>query len=80
MERAPDFGYDDEEVEIQKLLAKKGLEWEWEQKLRNPQVVITRRKTSYNCQQCGKNMNVVDYLVNPVCLSCAKKNQEEWNK
>ena len=43
MEKAPDFGYDDEEVELTKLLEKKGLNWKWEQKFRNSQVIIYKK-------------------------------------
>ena len=43
MEKALDFGYDDEEVELSNLLGKKGLSWKWEKTFRNPQVIIYKK-------------------------------------
>ncbi len=33
------------------------------------------RRMGGRCKQCGKSMNPVDYMVNPVCLNCARENQ-----
>jgi len=30
-----------------------------------------------HCQQCNEEMNPVSWLVNPVCLKCAKKNHKQ---
>jgi len=31
----------------------------------------------YYCEECGKEMNALDYMMNPVCLECAKKKHKE---
>jgi len=32
---------------------------------------------TYRCAQCGKPMNVVDYIVSPVCSECCKRNHQK---
>ena len=32
---------------------------------------------NYHCEQCGKTMNPIDYLIGSVCLECCRKNQAE---
>jgi len=31
----------------------------------------------YRCKQCGREMNVIDWLINEVCLQCARKNHRK---
>lgn len=31
----------------------------------------------YKCEQCGKPMNIIDYLTGHVCHECTVKNQRE---
>ena len=40
MENAPDFGYDDEEVELSRRLKLGGLAWKWSSDLFNPKVEV----------------------------------------
>lgn len=42
IEKAPDFGYDDEEVALDKLLKKEGLRRIWNDSLRNPELIISK--------------------------------------
>lgn len=28
------------------------------------------------CEQCGKSMNPIDYIVGPVCHKCCQRNQK----
>lgn len=42
MNRAPDFGYDDEEVELTRRLKLGGLAWRWSQDMFNPRVEVYR--------------------------------------
>ena len=28
----------------------------------------------YKCEQCGKSMTPLDYIIGSVCLECCKKN------
>ena len=32
------------------------------------------------CVQCGRKMNIVDYLVSSVCRKCAKRNHKKITK
>ena len=32
------------------------------------------------CEQCGKAMNAVEYLMSSVCGKCTRKNQKEMTK
>ncbi len=41
MERSPDFGYDDEEVELAERLLRKGQEWCWSRDVFHPRVLVT---------------------------------------
>lgn len=34
------------------------------------------KTTMFKCDQCGKPMNPVDKLINPVCKQCAVKNHK----
>lgn len=40
MERAPDFGYDDEQVELSRRLREQGKTWRWSDSFTKPQVII----------------------------------------
>lgn len=40
IQKAPDFGYDDEAVELNRRLAQRGQTWEWSKDFFNPTVVI----------------------------------------
>ncbi len=40
----PDFGYDDLEVELDEELKKKGLDWKWQDKMDNPDIVLINRE------------------------------------
>ena len=40
MEAAEDFGYDDEEVELKKLLTARGLNWKWNDSMFSPKVIV----------------------------------------
>lgn len=31
----------------------------------------------YHCEQCGREMNIIEYLIGSVCLDCCRKNQKE---
>lgn len=42
MERAADFGYDDEERELSRRLALGGLAWRWSSDFYNPRVEVYR--------------------------------------
>lgn len=37
----------------------------------------TRKEKKYRCKQCGRAMNVVDYLMGDVCLKCCGKNHSK---
>lgn len=43
MENAPDFGYDDEEVELSRRLKLGGLAWRWSNDMFNPKVVVYKQ-------------------------------------
>jgi hypothetical protein len=87
MENAPDFGYDDEEVELDMLLTKKGLGYTWESTFLKPQIIVFKLTddevrniyaykhitSSYKCKRCGRDMSPVDYYINHVCLACSKE-------
>lgn len=40
MERAPDFGYDDEQIELSRRLREQGKTWRWTQDFHNPRIVV----------------------------------------
>lgn len=31
----------------------------------------------YKCKQCGKEMNIVEYMIGKVCNECCRKNHKE---
>ena len=41
IEKAPDFGYDDEEVELQELCNEKGLFWCWNDSIFKAEILLT---------------------------------------
>ena len=45
-------------------------------KVNEKAMVITAQ---YRCKQCKKAMNPADAMINPVCLSCARKNHKKLN-
>lgn len=34
-------------------------------------------KLEYHCKQCGKEMTLLEFMVNAVCHACCVKNQKE---
>ena len=34
----------------------------------------------YRCNQCGRAMNIVDYMVGRTCLQCCKSNHQNVNR
>ena len=40
MERAEDFAYDDESIELSRRLREQGKDWRWSESFTNPQVII----------------------------------------
>ena len=48
METAPDFGYDDEEVELTRRLKLGGLAWRWSNDLFNPKVQVYKPEEGEN--------------------------------
>lgn len=40
IENAPDFGYDDESVELSSRLARQGKDWKWGEGFFNPSIVV----------------------------------------
>lgn len=40
IENAPDFGYDDEAVELSARLARQGKDWRWSDGLFNPSIIV----------------------------------------
>ena len=40
IEKAPDFGYDDEEVELRRRLRLEGKSFHWNDSLSNPKIII----------------------------------------
>ena len=38
--------------------------------------IITESKKPNLCEQCNKEMNPVDYLINSVCMPCTRKNHK----
>jgi len=37
----------------------------------------TKKEKKYRCKHCGRAMNVIDYLIGPVCLECCKRNHSK---
>lgn len=34
----------------------------------------TTKETKYHCEQCGRPMTTLDYILGPICLDCCKLN------
>jgi hypothetical protein len=32
---------------------------------------------NYYCEQCKKEMNIVDWLISHICLTCTRKNHKK---
>ena len=32
---------------------------------------------AYHCEQCGKEMNIIEWLIGHVCLACCRQNAAE---
>lgn len=39
--------------------------------------MYTLEKILTDCEQCGKPVNILEYLTGHVCLECCKKKQRE---
>lgn len=54
MEAAPDFGYDDEEIELKRRLNLKGQDYVWEPKLSNPKIIVISIEERKELERVGR--------------------------
>jgi hypothetical protein len=43
IEKAPDFGYDDEEAELSKICKEKNIAWFWDDGIYNPEIILMEK-------------------------------------
>lgn len=60
MQKAPDFGYDDEATELTSILDKQGLRWKWEETFVNPKVIILPQQGYNNGHYYDKDGNCIN--------------------
>jgi len=34
------------------------------------------KQSKYKCKQCGREMNLLEYFIGDVCMSCCRKNHK----
>ena len=69
METAPDFGYDDEEVELSRRLKDQGMAWKWSEDFSNPTVETYYDFTNKSESELVDMMLDLEVLSTPLGLA-----------
>ena len=79
MEAAPDFGYDDEEVELSRRLKLGGLAWRWSNDMFNPRVEIYEPEPTFDFSGTSEDELIEIMLdINEVNAPKGRAAEEEY--